>query len=305
MPKNKSIIILSEKSSGSSACQNLLAKYVNMQHVSSTRHGENETLYWVKAASILKKPQLKMVDSEVPIEHEKARADLISLLRENMIEYTPAEEEDDQKYLMEGWKLLCKKYSPIFLEKSPHHLCQWSAIELMIECSHTLNDVDFLFIGLIRNPMDTLYSQYSRWKYPPEKVQEQWLIAYKNLLKLKDIVGNKLVIVRYEDMVSSLEYLDPVFNFCEVSVSSSAKTYLHEKSLQKWKNDLLFGFSLSEEVIQLAEVFGYQRKDLINKTYFLWPAVRELSRTVYILVKIIKRFARNQLKNTKYNSSKV
>ena len=297
MSNEKSIIILSEKSSGSSACQNLLVQFANIENVSKTRHNENETLYWTKAASILGKSQLKMVDSEVPIEREKAKAELISLLKDNLDDYIPPVK--DEELIMEGWRLLCKKHSPIFLEKSPHHLCQWSAIELIIECIRKINDVDFLLIGLVRNPMDTIYSQYKRWKSPPEKVQEQWLVAYQNLLRLKEIVGDQLVIVRYEDMVTSLEYLEPAFNFCEVTVRTADKTYLHQKSLQKWKNDVFFGFSLSDETIELAEKYGYQRDELTNETYLIWPAVRTLSRIVHIAVRPIRKSVLNRLSTIK------
>ena len=199
MPNSKNIIILSEKSSGSSACQNLLAKFSNIQHVSKTRHFQNETLYWIKAASMLDKPQLKMVDSEVPIEREKARTDLITLLRDNLDDWEPP--DNDKELIMAGWRLMCQKHSPILIEKSPHHLCQWSAIELIIELISNIKDVDFLLIGLIRNPMDTIYSQYKRWKSSPKKVEKQWFVAYQNLLKLRDVIGEQLVIIRYAETV--------------------------------------------------------------------------------------------------------
>ena len=99
MGNHKNIIILSEKSSGSSACQNLLTKLGKVQHVSKTRHYQNETLYWTKAASILDLPQVKMVDSEVPIEPEKAKTALILLLKENLDHYVPAK---DDKELING-----------------------------------------------------------------------------------------------------------------------------------------------------------------------------------------------------------
>lgn len=287
---DKCVIILSEKSSGSSACQNLLAKFANIQNVTSTRHYENETLYWTKAASILDKPQIQMVDSEVPIPRDKAQANLISLLQENIKDFvTP---EDDKTLIMEGWRLLCRQYTPIFLEKSPHHLCQWSALELIVECMEKFEgEIDFLLIGLVRNPLDTLYSQYTRWKSPPEKVQQQWLTAYQNLLKLQDIAGDRLVIVRYEDIVTSPEYLQKVFDFCGVSLGAADKTYLHAKAIHKWKSDNWFGFSLSEEVIELAEQFGYQRDELTNDTYLLWPLVRNVSRTINKIVQPLKMSA--------------
>jgi hypothetical protein len=294
MANEKSIIILSGKSSGSSACQNLLAKFANINHVSKTRHFENETLYWTKAASVLGKPQLNMMNSGVPFEREKARIDLISLLQDNLDDYVPP--SADEELVMEGWRLLCKKHSPIFIEKSPHHLYQWSAIELIIECIRKVNDVDFLLIGLIRNPMDTIYSQYKRWGSLPETVEEQWLVTYQNLRRLKDILGNQVVIVRYEDIVSSLEYLEPVFNFCEVTASDADETYLHKKSLQKWRYDMPFEFSLSNETIELAEEYGYQRDEVIH---LLWPVVRKLLRAAYAVLRPITKFARIIVKKIK------
>lgn len=294
MSNAKNVIILSEKSSGSSACQNFLTKFGNIQHVSKTRHFENETLYWTKAASILGKPQLKMVDSEVPIERERARRDLISLLKDNLDNYIPP--DNDKNLITEGWRLLCKKYSPILLEKSPHHLCQWSAIELIIDHMREVNDVDFLLVGLIRNPMDTIYSQYKRWKSPPEKVEKQWLIAYQNLMKIMDIIGNQLVVVRYEDMVSSLKYLEPVFSFCEVTAAVDDETYFHQKSLRKWKNDSFFGFSLSNETIELAEKYGYQKSELLNTSHLLFPVFSRVSRVAYKAASPIKKFTQNKLK---------
>ena len=163
----------------------------------------------------------------------------------------------------------------------------------------SLNDTDFLLIGLIRNPLDTIYSQFKRWKTRPEKVQYQWLIAYQNLLKLKDIIAEKLVVVRYEDMVRSLSYLKPVFDFCNVTISDADRNYLHQKSISKWKNDKSFGFVLSDEVIALAQSYGYQTEDLINRSSALWPIYREFGRALYKSTRPIKKLARKGRKGLK------
>ncbi|MGB3292075.1 MAG: hypothetical protein WBB01_03665, partial [Phormidesmis sp.] len=230
------------------------------------------------------KPQLKMVDSEVPVEPKKAKADLVSLLRDNLNDFTPL--ENDRELIMQGWSLLCKNYSPIFLEKSPHYLCQWSALELIVEHIHEVNDVDFLLIGLIRNPMDTIYSQFKRWKSPPEKVEKQWLTAYQNLLRLREIHELPLAIVRYEDIVSSLKSLEPVFSFCGVSATADDESYVHTKSIGKWKNDKLFGLSLSHQTIELAEKFRYQKSELVNNTHPLWVVFRKSLRAVHWSIKL-------------------
>jgi len=48
------IAILSEKSSGSSVLQRLIASFARRKTREATRHNEDETLYWTKAASILR-----------------------------------------------------------------------------------------------------------------------------------------------------------------------------------------------------------------------------------------------------------
>ena len=124
-------MILSEKSSGSSACQNLIYDVASAKYVSNTRHFEHETLFWTKAASVLGLEQLDALDCEVPIRPGKARADLIALLTSNIPGYDPP--ADTRQMVFEGWKRLCESHRPIFLEKSPHHLFQWSALQLILE----------------------------------------------------------------------------------------------------------------------------------------------------------------------------
>lgn len=287
MSAAKCIIILSEKSSGSSACQNILAKFADIRHVAKTRHYENETLYWTKAASVLGMPQRQMIDSEVPIAARQARAELIDLLQNNTDNYTPP--ASDRELVFDGWKRLCRQHRPIFLEKSPHHLCQWPALELIHTAMQETEDTDFLIIGLIRNPMDVLYSQFQRWRSRPEELQYQWLEAYRNLLRFKDLLGDRLVMLRYEDMVASLHSLQPVFDFCEVEAAAADRNYFHRQSLLKWRDDAHFGFELADEVVELAGKFGYQEDELRNSRKPLWPVYRETRRAGFRIAQELLR----------------
>ena len=290
MVKNKSLIILSEKSSGSSACQNLLAQFAGPRYVRKTRHFQNETLYWTKAASILGMPQSPMVDSEVPIATDKARVDLLELLSENIPGYQRP--PDDREMIMEGWRLLCEEYGPLFLEKSPHHLSQWSAIELILECIEENQDVDFLLIGLVRNPLETIYSQFNRWKSPTRRVESQWITAYRNLLRLKKIVGDRLVVIRYEDLISSLRPLAPVFDFCGADPDSSADQYLHARSVSRAQTDPRFHFAPSNETIKLAQEYGYAESEIVNQTHSFWPIQERSLRMAYLVEKSLRTWLR-------------
>ena len=286
----KSILLLSNKSSGSSAVQRLLAQAADLKYVEKTRHFENESLYWTKAASVLDLPQQDMLDSEVPIPPARARQDLIDLLRDNVPGYQPP--TGDRDLIFEGWRQLSERYAPIFLEKSPHHLLQWSALSLIGEAMERLEGrVDFLLVGLVRNPLDTLYSAFRRWQTPPEKLQYEWLKAYTNLRQLEKQLGDRLVTVRYEDLTVSLAPLARVFDFCETAPDPHTAP-LNRRSLLKWQQDPLFGFVLAPEVRRLAQSYGYTEAELTNHPSQIWPLYRDVSRSLYRSA----RWARDQLK---------
>jgi hypothetical protein len=283
----KCIIILSTKSSGSSICQKLLTTFADVNVVNKTPHYQNETLYWTKAASILGLPQKKMLDSSVPYSADRSYQEIIKFLGDNIENYTAP--TDVREMIFEGWAQLCEEYAPIFLEKSPHHLFQWSSLELMLECMNILKDkVDFLLIGLVRNPMDVLYSAFRRWRTPPEKLQYEWFEAYENLLKLKEILGEGLAIMRYEDITQSISFMQPVFDFCDVKQQEIESNFLHRKSIAGWKKDSFYGFSLADDVRQLAVRYGYSEEELANENSVYWPTYRYVSRYVHFLVNPVK-----------------
>ena len=284
--KHKCIIILSAKSSGSSACQNYLCKSGEVKHLTKTRHGENETLYWTKAASILGLNQISMLDSEVPIRSDKAKKDLIKLLKDNLGYYEPP--QDDKKFIFDGWKKLCMKFSPIFLEKSPHHLLQWSNLELIKEFVKSEKDIDIHIVGLIRNPMDTLYSAWTRWKTIPEKNQLQWKISYQNLLLLKEQLKGQVHIIRYEDMISNPSTLNDEFEFIGQNGNLNKQSYFHKKSISKWRKDKLFGFRLADDVIDLAKDYGYKDEDMQNEATGLWPYYKMIARWYEVILERIR-----------------
>tara|TARA_B100000676_G_scaffold303724_1_gene354708 strand:+ start:1735 stop:2631 length:897 start_codon:yes stop_codon:yes gene_type:complete len=268
----KCIILLSEKSSGSSIVQKFVTKYTDAKLLPNTRHYENETLYWTKAASLLGLDQHDMVDSEVPLSRDYGKSELIKLLRDNLPGYTPP--EGDKELVHEGWSELCKQYTPVLFEKSPHHLCQRAALDLICEQIKRDKDNEYMIVGLIRNPMDTIYSQYDRWCSPPALVESQWLKAYTNLLELKQKLGDQVLILRYEDVANDNNKVKPVIEFCEVELPEFSGSYIDTKSLHRWKSNMSFSHSLSKNTLALAQLYNYSNsemtisKSLLRKTRF-------------------------------------
>ncbi len=270
------VMILSARSSGSSALQNLLVKGSRARHVDATRHFEHETLFWLKAAAVLGLPQIPMADARLPFDADEARADLIALLRDNIDPVYPIPEDND-RLIFGGWRDLCRRYAPVFVEKSPHHLHQWAALQLIAASTVRVHEVDLLLVGLVRNPMDTMYSMWQRWRGMPEENERDWHTAYHNLLRFRDRLGKRLLILRYEDMVSDPSLLAPVYD--TIGERPQHAGYLHRESLGKWRNDPRFGFRLSDETLALAEQYGYRREDMTgNPSAPLWPLYRHSSR---------------------------
>jgi hypothetical protein len=269
------VVILSTKSAGSSALQNLICACTDGKHVGQTRHVQHETLYWTKAASILGRMQERIPDSEVPIPPRKALHDLRTLLRANLPDFELP--SDPEQLIFEGWHRLCVRFGPLFVEKSPHHLHQWAALELLNQAVHRLQDTDFRFIGLVRNPMDVLYSMWRRWRADPGTHQYHWRLAYENLRRFEKELSGRVLTVRYEDLAAHGDTADKLLRFLDRPMMPEAKEYIHAKSLQRWRTDRWFGFQLDPNVRMLATSFGYTSAELDNESFPFWEPYRMLS----------------------------
>lgn len=275
----KCVIILSAKSSGSTALQRFLVGSSGARTVRYTKHFEHETLYWTKAASVLGLPQLNMPDSEVPLPPGRARRDLATFLGANIDGYrAPA---DDDELVFGGWAQLCRAYRPALLEKSPHHLYQRSALDLLLESFRRTPEVDVRVLGLVRHPLSAVHSAWRRWRTLPEVQEQVWLTSYRNLLALQEPLGDRLSIIRYEDLVTDPAVVTPTLEFLEVSASSAGLRDLHSTSVERWRQDPHFGFRPSAELVALAETFGYSPDSMTNRSRPLWPVQKHVLRGLY------------------------
>ena len=147
----------------------------------------------------------------------------------------------------------------------------------MLDVSNELTDIDFRFVGLVRNPMDVMYSAWTRWRLSPEKFQHHWRHAYDNLARFHRLVGDRLVIVRYEDFASSKNTASELFTQLGiVAVRPGADAYIHGDARSRWKVDNTYGFQLDPAVRQTAASYGYSDGDLANIVRRSWPVRRTL-----------------------------
>ncbi|MCL5777574.1 sulfotransferase [Limibaculum sp. FT325] len=255
------IFILSTKSAGSSVLQETIASRTALRPVARTRHFENETLYWTKAASVLGLPQIQLPMSEVPIPAARAARELVAFLSENGV--APPGSALTERSIIDGFRDLCAAQGGLMLEKSPHHLYQIEAIRLMERFADAHPALGVRFLGLARNPLDTFYSSWRRFGVPPDQEERVWAIAYRNLRDLAARRPDQVRILRYEDVVSGT--LDVATLLREIGIDiedDRTAPALHARSVSKWRGDAHFGHVLSPETAELARAFGYTTQEL-------------------------------------------
>ena len=185
-----------------------------------------------------------------------------------------------QEVIVAGWHALCRTYSPVFVEKSPHHLHQTACLGLMRNAAEILSDVDFRFVGLVRNPMDVLYSAWTRWRTTPESFQHHWKMAYDNLLHFRDFAADRLTVVRYEDLATNPGTASTLLRTVGLErTSDGAESFFHGTARSKWRSDPTFGFCLDPDVARTAFRLGYTEADLRNVGNRTWPLTRTIGRT--------------------------
>jgi hypothetical protein len=263
MPTPKCILILSYKSSGSTALQSLLSKLSGVNTASSTEHVHNETLFWTKAASILNLQQYDMYNSQTPMERGSALTSFNRFITRNL--GVPTRDDYRKEDILDLWGRLCLVNAPIFLEKSPQHLYQRSVVRLIEECvAYHAHAVSFLLVGLIRNPNAMLYSDFKRRGSDPNLNQQVWLTSYQNLFALRRRTQMPLHIIKYEEVVSDPSALDAVLAFTGHKRECLPTNFLHAKSVHQWRSDESYTFEISPDVRSVAETFGYADRELVR-----------------------------------------
>jgi hypothetical protein len=261
------VIVLSEKSSGSSVFQSELLKHSMINGVDWTSHTEHETLYWLKAANVLGFPAASFWASRPPFPARYSARSIRRLLTNNLdtSEFAARElDEFDWDALRDGWEGLIERFGPVFIEKSPHHLNQWPALSCIDRFAReTTKSVKF--VGLVRNPLSVVYSTLDRWYSDPYERQFMWENSYRNLLALRATYPpEQFLTIRYEDLIDDppKEFMR-VLGFLGLDYEPAVGAALHRRSKQKWLSDERFSFSVHPQVREMGRRFGYSDDEMI------------------------------------------
>jgi hypothetical protein len=236
-----------------------------------TDHSENETLFFTKAASVLGLPQVKLVHSEAPFSPAKAKKSLQQFLGQNLGDWSDSVSTESDAF--RAWSAIVHSGPGDVVEKSPHHLYQESVVELMERYADSEQDIDVHFIGLIRNPLATLYSSWRRFGMRPALEERHWIRAYESLLRLAERRPEQVTIIKYEELVTDPGRLASLLGI-QGPLASTER--LHSKSLERWRQDRRFRHHLSDEAIKVAERFGYAEDELRNGHAPGWTARNEV-----------------------------
>ena len=265
--KKTVVILLSDKRSGSTLFQRELTRHQDVQGLSYSPHTYLESHHWLKAAVILQLPAEKFSSGKVYPGYgsrKNARAYMIDGIHGNVHGFqTPM---DDKSLVYEGWEALCTAFAkPVFFEKSPQHLANRGALELMLDWI-SKTDFDVKIIGLTRNPMAVMYSAKELFHTPPEKRQQGWMEIQENLNWIKGkIKPEQFLHVKYEDMISKArDTFNMVFDFIGVEDDPAIGSTAHPRSLNRWVQDPYFNFRLSDSARAMAADYGYTDEDVFN-----------------------------------------
>lgn len=293
------VILLSDKRSGSTMFEREICKHADIAHIPFTPHTYNETHYWLMAASLLPMPA-QLFSGNKPYKgygsRENIRQLLIDTIQGNVPKFIVP--DDDEALVFDGWEALCEHYAnPVLFEKSPQHPHHWAALELMLRwVERTKHQVKF--IGLVRNPMSVMYSAQALFFTNPEQRQFGWAHAYRNILLMQFFLKkDQFYCVRYEDLTHSpRKYFGEVCDFIGVDGEPEIGASVHEKSLNKWREDSNFDLQLDDSVIRIAKKFGYSEAELLQKVRLPATSVTQFKVKVWYWVKRRKIKLVNRLK---------
>jgi hypothetical protein len=273
------IFILSMKSCGSSILQQHIVKVAGARVMAKTRHRENETLYWTKAASVLGLPQIPLENSQVPLPKAKAEAMLAQLVRDNAPAYSgPLSTEAD---FFAAWTAIVNAHPGLLVEKSPHHLYEPAVVDLMERYADQVTSFGVRFIGLIRNPTDMLYSSWRRIGIVPEREERHWIRSYELLRSLHKRRPDLVSLIRYEDIVRGEVDLVALLGLHWVKPQADGAKGFHSRSIGRWRKDRKFGYTPSDEARQLANDYGYSDEEVMNPHVDRWWLHRVPRAAVY------------------------
>lgn len=281
----KTIILLSAKRSGSTALFKCFQKHSKVQIPHSNQKIDNwEIQFWSLAVLALKgdvhplKDRLSMSFPELDFNLKN---------------------EISEKNIFDTWNKILEARGGIVFDKSPQYLGNNSALELIKKYINSGNNVKI--ISLIRDPRDTITSQYELWrdfteKDSLEKREKHWINQYKHLEVLRKQID--IPLFYYEKIVSEPNvYMPKIYKFCELNMETNTWQHLKPVSIGRYSTSLIINrkkWNFSDEFNFMIKNYNYNNIQFgtSRKLYLTFIRIfTELKRIIPFKLKLkLKKF---------------
>lgn len=227
---NKTIILLSSKRTGSSAIFKVFKKHPSIDCLLKNKEMDMiELNFWNSALDAIngKPSSLKKVLKKINFNFKLPK-------------------KITKKKIFNIWDNILNKHKKIIFDKSPSYLNSIEILKLIKDYESTGRKIEF--IGLIRNPKDSIVSQFELWDKKNnntivkslKKREKKWLKYYTNLeIFMKE---RKFKIYRYEDLVKNKKLFKKIFQLCGLSYKPYYVSHIKPTSIGR------FNLTLFKEV---------------------------------------------------------
>lgn len=265
----KTIILLSNKRSGSTFMQNI---FRNNQDVKLFHQNQKEKVvecqYWSLSAELLKKKiSYKYFIDKI---YKETKININSFSNENL---------SNENDIFNLWEKILSYHDSNIFDKSPQYLSSIDCLRLINNYSNYSKRVKLLF--LIRDPRDIISSQYKLWKGNIKTREFNLINKLDNYHYLKKL-NKDIYTIKYENFENDLiNEIIKIFTFCNINyINDELKSIFFKKSI-KYQNSLnkkINKWVIEEKLKNHLEYFNYDIE--LKKFNFLRKIISKLNNII-------------------------
>jgi hypothetical protein len=111
-------------------------------------------------------------------------------------------------------------------------------------------------------------------------------------LRFKELVGERLIIHRYENLVRNESALFKIFTFIGAQPPPVGNTALHVGSIERWRKDRHFAFQLDPAIIKFGESLCYKIDEMQGRKHLAWPLYWRFTKLKFHIGEWKRRFTK-------------
>ena len=223
----KTIILLSSKRSGSTAIFKCFQKHSKVKIPHFDQKIENWEIQFWSLASLALRGNIDPFRTRLKLSFPKINFQLDNYLND--------------KKIFEIWNNILDECGGTVFDKSPQYLGNIDAFNLLEKYISKGNNVKIF--SLIRDPRDTITSQYELWRdYSEndslEKREKFWIKQYSHLEELRKKMN--IPLFNYEQIVSNpKKYISQIYKFCEIDEEINTWKHIKPVSIGRYSTSII------------------------------------------------------------------